>query len=116
MNTSNPDDRHPLNLNTLVTAVAAETGVPPRQTEQIISAFMDVVVRTVTTGGAVTVTNFGSFRAVERPARAVRNPQNGERIQVPARRQMSFRVAPRARQIVAAGDPSASRRKRHPRR
>ncbi|ONK13088.1 HU family DNA-binding protein [Streptomyces sp. MP131-18] len=113
MNTSDP--RHPLNLHALVTAVADETGAPPRQTEQIISAFMDVVVRTVTTGGAVTVTNFGSFHAVERPARAARNPQNGERIQLPATRQMRFRVAPRARQIVAAGDPSASRRKR-PRR
>lgn len=47
-----------------------------------VDAVLDAIVREVTAGGRVSVTGFGSFEKVDRPARYARNPQTGERVRV----------------------------------
>lgn len=49
---------------------------------EAVEAVLDVIVRTVVEGGRVSVTGFGTFEKVERPARYARNPQTGERVRV----------------------------------
>lgn len=102
----------PLNKTQLAAAVAGELGVSLDDGFRALNAVLDSITRTVVSGHDVTITNFGTFRAIEHSARLARNPQTGERIPVPARASVHFRVAPRLREVVRAGDPTASIRKR----
>jgi nucleoid DNA-binding protein len=102
----------PLNKTGLAAAVAGELGVSLDEGFRALNAVIDSIARTVAAGHDVTITNFGTFRAIEAPSRKARNPQTGERVQVPARADVRFRVSPRLRAVVRAGDPSASIRKR----
>ncbi|MBD0743500.1 HU family DNA-binding protein [Streptomyces sp. CBMA152] len=100
-----------MNQTQLIDAVADSTGLDRRQAAAAVTAALDTILATVTAGGDVTVTNFGTFRATKTVAGKRRNPRTGEIIQAPAMARMRFRVSARARQIIAAGDPQASRRK-----
>lgn len=102
----------PLNKTQLATAVAAELGVSIEEGSRALDAVLNTVTRTVTAGHDVTITNFGTFRAVEDAARLARNPQTGAQVTVPARAAVRFRVSPRLREVVRAGDPAASIKKR----
>ncbi|HEY0240198.1 MAG TPA: HU family DNA-binding protein [Friedmanniella sp.] len=44
-----------------------------------LRAVVDTITSTVSTGEKVSVTGFGVFEKVDRPARTVRNPRTGER-------------------------------------
>lgn len=102
----------PLNKTGLAAAVAAELGVSIDDGYRALNAVLNTITRTVTAGHDVTVTNFGTFRAVEEASRVRRNPQTGDRVPVPAHPTVRFRVSPRFREVVRSGDPSASIRKR----
>jgi len=102
----------PLNKTDLAKAIAWELGVTTRDGFRALNVVLDTIAASVTAGHDVTITNFGTFQAVERAARAARNPQNGEPVMLPARAAVRFRVLPRLRDVVRAGDPSASIRKR----
>lgn len=101
-----------LNKTRLAAAVAAELGVTRDESFRVLNAVLDTITRAVTAGHDVTITNFGTFRAVEEVARTRRNPQTGERFARPAYPTVRFRVAPRLREVVRGGDPAASIRKR----
>ncbi|GAA1227167.1 hypothetical protein GCM10009578_081730 [Streptomyces rhizosphaericus] len=47
-----------------------------------VDAVLDAILRAVVSGERVSVTGFGSFEKVDRPARFARNPQTGERVHV----------------------------------
>ncbi|WP_238782992.1 HU family DNA-binding protein [Streptomyces monomycini] len=100
-----------MNQTALNTAVAAASGLSQSQAARAVTALFDVVVRTVTAGEPVSVTNFGTFRPAQRPAGTRQNPRTGERFTADAKTCMRFRVSPKTRRIVAAGDPNAVRRK-----
>jgi nucleoid DNA-binding protein len=102
----------PLNKTSLAAAVAAQLGVSIDDGYRALDAVLNTITRTVAAGHDVTVTNFGTFRAVEEAARIRRNPQTGESVPVPAYPTVRFRVSPRLREVVRSGDPAASIRKR----
>lgn len=102
----------PINKTGLAVAVANDLGITTKQAYRVLDSVFGTVSRTVTAGHDVTLTNFGTFRAVVHPARKARNPQTGERVPVPARRAVHFRVSPRLREVVQAGDPTAPIKKR----
>lgn len=70
-----------MNKAQLVEAVAEQLG-GKRAAADAIDAVLDVIVREVTAGRRVSVTGFGTFEKVDRPARYARNPQTGERVRV----------------------------------
>lgn len=49
-----------------------------------LNAVTETITYEVATGGKVTITGFGVFEKIDRPARTVRNPRTGERKQVEA--------------------------------
>lgn len=102
----------PLNKTSLAETVAADLGITVKEAFRVLDAVFEPIARTVTAGHDVTVTNFGTWRAVLDPERKARNPQTGERITVPARHAVRFRVSPRLQEVVQAGDPTASIKKR----
>ncbi|MBL1113325.1 HU family DNA-binding protein [Streptomyces sp. 110] len=70
-----------MNKAQLVEAIADKVG-GRQQAADAVDAVLDAIVRAVVTGERVSVTGFGSFEKVERPARYARNPQTGERVRV----------------------------------
>lgn len=105
----------PLNKTGLAEAVAADLGISVQDGFRVLDAVLGPIARTVTAGHDVTVTNFGTWRHVHHPARKARNPQTGEKVTVPARSAVRFRVSPRLQDVVNGGDPSASLKKRRSR-
>ncbi|MBP8533106.1 HU family DNA-binding protein [Streptomyces sp. MK37H] len=70
-----------MNKAQLVEAIADKVG-GRQQAADAVDAVLDAIVRAVVSGERVSVTGFGSFEKVERPARYARNPQTGERVRV----------------------------------
>jgi DNA-binding protein HU-beta len=70
-----------VNKAQLVEAIADKMG-GRQQAADAVDAVLDAIVRAVVAGDRVSVTGFGSFEKVERPARYARNPQTGERVRV----------------------------------
>ncbi|MFE9612514.1 HU family DNA-binding protein [Streptomyces sp. NPDC006012] len=70
-----------MNKAQLVEAIADKMG-GRQQAADAVDAVLDAVVRAVVAGDRISVTGFGSFEKVDRPARYARNPQTGERVRV----------------------------------
>ncbi|MFD4968897.1 HU family DNA-binding protein [Streptomyces sp. NPDC058424] len=98
----------PLNKAGLAEAVAAELGVSRREGRLAVDAVLNTITRALAAGHSVTITNFGSWHAVQKPERQAHNPGTGEFITVPARQEIRALISPRLRALVRAGDPSAS--------
>ncbi|MFF2810046.1 HU family DNA-binding protein [Streptomyces sp. NPDC058000] len=66
-----------------------------------VDAVLDAVVRAVVAGDRVSVTGFGSFEKVDRPARYARNPQTGERVRVKKTSVPRFRAGQGFKDLVS---------------
>lgn len=104
-------DTDNLNQADLSRLVALRAGVDEETVYHVLSVFMDTVVSEVTAGKNVKLTNFGTFRSSLRAARTGRNPQNGDPVEIPARRWMLFHTSEKVQKIVNSGDVCAKRRK-----
>ncbi|MFI9391869.1 HU family DNA-binding protein [Streptomyces bauhiniae] len=89
-----------MNKSQLIKAVAAATGDRAQATLAVEATF-DAIVRAVAAGESVSITGFGSLTPEERPARAARNPQTGEPINVGASRVVKYRPGARFKDFVA---------------
>jgi DNA-binding protein HU-beta len=70
-----------MNKAQLIEAVAEKMG-GRQQAADAVDHVLDAILRAVVAGERVSVTGFGSFEKVDRPARYARNPQTGERVRV----------------------------------
>ena len=52
---------------------------------------MEAVTEALKSGEKVTLVGFGTFMVAERAARTGRNPQTGEKIEIPARKVVKFK-------------------------
>lgn len=84
-----------LNKQTLADQVAARAKLDPADAYKAVEAVFDVIANRVAQGARVSITNFGSFHAVERAARTARNPLTGEAVEVPPRRTAKLAPSPR---------------------
>lgn len=64
----------------LVAALAEETQTDKKAAGVMLDALTGINTRTVSEGGAVTLTGVGKIYCRERPERMVRNPSTGEQI------------------------------------
>jgi DNA-binding protein HU-beta len=90
-----------MNRSELIAAVAQETGLSAQQAGDAVSATFDAVVAAVAKGDAVTLSGFGTFDRRERAARAGRNPQTGEAMEIPASVAPGFKAAAGFKRAVA---------------
>ncbi|KAF0649978.1 transcriptional regulator [Streptomyces fradiae ATCC 10745 = DSM 40063] len=72
-----------------------------QQAADAVDAVLDAIVRAVVAGDRVSVTGFGSFEKVERPARYARNPQTGERVRVKKTSVPRFRAGQGFKDLVS---------------
>jgi DNA-binding protein HU-beta len=73
-----------MNKGDLVDAVAAQTQLPKKQVDAILTATLEVIQDAVASGEKVTLVGFGTFESRQRQAREGRNPSTGKVIQIPA--------------------------------
>ncbi|AZK96733.1 MULTISPECIES: HU family DNA-binding protein [Streptomyces] len=89
-----------MNKAQLVEAIADKLG-GRQQAADAVDAVLDAIVRAVVGGDRVSVTGFGSFEKVERPARYARNPQTGERVRVKKTSVPRFRAGQGFKDLVS---------------
>ncbi|GAA1898215.1 hypothetical protein GCM10009716_05100 [Streptomyces sodiiphilus] len=89
-----------MNKAQLVEAIADKLG-GRQQAADAVDIVLDAIIRAVVAGERVSVTGFGSFEKVERPARYARNPQTGERVRVRKTSVPRFRAGQGFKDLVA---------------
>ncbi len=89
-----------MNKAQLVEAIADKMG-GRQQAADAVDAVLDAIVRAVVGGERISVTGFGSFEKVDRPARYARNPQTGERVRVKKTSVPRFRAGQGFKDLVS---------------
>ncbi|MFE6198980.1 HU family DNA-binding protein [Streptomyces sp. NPDC057838] len=89
-----------MNKAQLVEAIADKMG-GRQQAADAVDHVLDAIVRAVVAGDRVSVTGFGSFEKVDRPARYARNPQTGERVRVKKTSVPRFRAGQGFKDLVS---------------
>jgi DNA-binding protein HU-beta len=98
-----------LNKTQLVSAVAADTGMPKVDAEKAIKSTIDNIKKELADGGNVTLIGFGTFSVVQRAARTGKNPQTGETIQIAEKRVAKFKPG---KDLSEAVDPKPEPKKK----
>lgn len=81
-----------MSLQAVRDAVASKLGVSKDQAAKTVTAVAEAIRENVGTAN-VTIAPLGNFKVKHRAARAGRNPQTGESIQIAARDELTFRAA-----------------------
>ena len=83
-------------------AVAQRSGLPSRDAQKAVDAFLDTITDTLRSGGDVNFTGFGKFSAASRAARQGVNPRTGERVQIAATTVPKFSAGSQLKSAVKA--------------
>ena len=73
-----------MNKTELVAAIAEQTELSKKDAEKALKAFTDIVADELKKGEKVQLVGFGTFEARARKEREGKNPQNGEKVVIPA--------------------------------
>jgi DNA-binding protein HU-beta len=71
-----------------------------KQAEQIVTDFVDTVVKHLKKGERIRLVGLGIFQVRHRAARMGRNPATGEPIQIKASKKVAFRAAKELKQSI----------------
>jgi len=88
-----------------------------KDSEVIIEAIFDSVVRALRGGDKTEIRGFGSFRTRLRQPRVGRNPKTGASVEVPAKRIPYFKPSKELKELVNAkstGEQSGPQQTAHP--
>lgn len=86
----------------LIEEVSRKVQMTQKDSEMVIEAIFDSVVRALRRGDKVEIRGLGSFRTRQRQARIGRNPKTGERVEVPAKRVPHFKPSKELKDLVNA--------------
>jgi DNA-binding protein HU-beta len=75
----------------IIAGIARETGLTKADSERALNAFFALAKRAISKEGRFPLAGFGTFVVVNRKARAGRNPQTGQPIQIKASKAVRFR-------------------------
>jgi DNA-binding protein HU-beta len=89
-----------MNKSDLVTKIAEKMEISVTKAEDILSALLDGIVKTLKKGETVTLVGFGRFGIKERAARKVRNPRTGAEMQVKAKLVPFFKAGKELKEAV----------------
>lgn len=91
----------------LVARISEQSGQTKVITKDILQRFLDEIISELAKGNRLEFREFGVFELKSRPARRAQNPRTLEKVDVPARRVVKFKVGRLMRQKVVAGTPRA---------
>lgn len=81
-----------MNKGELIDAIAAESGLSKKDSKEALDAIIKATESTLKKGEKLTLVGFGTFSVVTRAARTGKNPQTGQAIQIPAKKNIKFSV------------------------
>ena len=84
----------------LIEEVSRVVEMTRKDSEVIVEAIFDSVVKSLRGGDKIEIRGFGSFRTRQRQPRIGRNPKTGERVEVPAKRVPYFKPSKELRDLV----------------
>jgi integration host factor subunit beta len=67
-------------------------GLTKKQVETIIDTIFDGMKDTIARGEKIEIRGFGNFRLKQRNAKTARNPRTGEKLQVPPKKSLHFKI------------------------
>ncbi len=76
----------------IVKSVSEKTGFTQKDVLTVVDNVFETIANVVVNED-VAITGFGKFATSERAARTMRNPLNGEQVQVPAKKVLKFKPA-----------------------
>ncbi len=79
-----------MNKSQLVEKIAFGADISKASAGRALDAFIETITEQLSSGEDVALIGFGTFKVKERAARAGRNPQTGESIQIAAAKVPSF--------------------------
>ena len=88
----------------LIEEVSKVVEMTRKDSEVIVEAIFDSVVRSLRQGDKIEIRGFGSFRTRQRQPRVGRNPKTGARVEVPAKRIPYFKPSKELKDIVNGGE------------
>ncbi|MHC4262872.1 MAG: HU family DNA-binding protein [Planctomycetota bacterium] len=89
----------------LVNRIADETGQTKVVVKEVIQLFLDHIIDELAHGRRLEFREFGVFEVKERAARRAQNPRTLEKVEVPAKRVVKFKVGRMMRQRVCDEPP-----------
>ena len=84
----------------LIEEVSRVVEMTRKDSEVIVEAILDSVVKALRTGDKIEIRGFGSFRTRQRQPRVGRNPKTGARVDVPAKRIPYFKPSKELKDLV----------------
>ena len=118
------DGIHTTTKKELVSRIADQTGQTKVVVKQVLQAFLDEIVEELSQGNRLEFREFGVFEVKERRARRAQNPRTLEKVDVPAKRIVKFKVGremrakvcdePRPTKRLAAAKPSVKESRSEP--
>ena len=89
-----------MNKASIVDGVHSKLGGTKVQAEEVVDMMIESIVKTLKSGGEVSIAGLGIFSTKTRAARQARNPRTGESISVHAMRVPKFRAAKALKESV----------------
>ncbi len=86
----------------LVSRIAEKTGQTKVVTKEVIQLFLDEIISELGRGNRLEFREFGVFEIKERAARKAQNPRTLEKVYVPAKKVVKFKVGRLMKERVAA--------------
>ena len=92
----------------LIEEVSRVVEMTRKESEVIVEAIFDSIVRSLRTGDKIEIRGFGSFRTRQRQPRIGRNPKTGTRVEVPSKRIPYFKPSKELKDLVNGPNGTAA--------
>lgn len=89
-----------MNKSELVSAIAEESGLTKKDSENALKAFTKVVAEQLKNGESVQLIGFGTFEVSTRQERTGRNPKTGAELKIPACKLPKFKAGKALKDLV----------------
>jgi len=87
----------------LVARIAEQTGQTKVVTKEVLQRFLEEIITELARGNRLEFREFGVFELKTRPARRAQNPRTLEKVDVPPKRVVKFKVGRLMKQRVSGG-------------
>lgn len=84
----------------LVERITTKTGVKRHEVKDVCQEFLDQIIIELRRGNRLEFRDFGVFEVKERAARIAQNPKTMQKVEVPAKRAVKFKVGRLMRESV----------------
>ena len=88
----------------LIEEVSRVVEMTRKESEVIVEAFFDSIVKSLRTGDKIEIRGFGSFRTRQRQPRIGRNPKTGAAVDIPAKRVAYFKPGKELKELINQGE------------